>query len=245
MMFLLAALLTAPALAADPAHPPAAHGAHDGHNHGPAEASHGGEAHGANGGDAHGAEGGHGDGHHVLYTADDDHDGTANWLDGDSSAYMVEKLVKHGLNFAILVGLFVAYAWRPLTDSLRARALRIRQALEGSAAARDAAAAKAAEAEARLTRIETEVEAIRARAAAEAETEAKKLVARAHDEARRIGEAAERSIRDEATRARLALRREAVDLAVKLAEGVLSGQVGREDNEKLARDLLTTLKDAR
>ena len=75
----------------------------------------------------------------------------------------------------------------------------------------------------------------------EAAREEQKLVERAEREAARIGETAERSIRDEATRARNALRRDAVELAVKLAEGILARNVAAADQQALAREFLQSL----
>ena len=57
----------------------------------------------------------------------------------------------------------------------------------------------------------------------------------------RIGEAAERNIRDEVARARDQLRRDAVALAVELAEENLKEQVNSDDQQRLARAFLDTL----
>ena len=48
-------------------------------------------------------------------------------------------------------------------------------------------------------------------------------------------------MREEVVRARVALRKEAVDLAVKLAESALAEQVSADDQRRLARQLLDTL----
>ncbi len=76
----------------------------------------------------------------------------------------------------------------------------------------------------------------------EAANEEAKLVARARDEGQRIGAVAERKIRDEVNRARVALRTEAVDLAVQLAENTLRGAIGSSDQQRLAREFLDSLK---
>ena len=229
-------LLAAPAVAAggggghgsaDP-HAPAGHGV------APAGGDHGGD-HGGGGGDHGGGD--HGGGHH-YYTADDDHDGTANWLDSDSDMYQVKALGFHAINLAMLVGLIAWFGRRPIADIVRERALAIRKDLTESARARDEAHQRHQDLVARLDKLETEIAQMEATAQQEAAREEQKLVERAEREAARIGETAERSIRDEATRARNALRRDAVELAVKLAEGILARNVAAADQQALAREFL-------
>ncbi|MBX2803435.1 MAG: hypothetical protein KTR31_37490 [Myxococcales bacterium] len=245
---LLALATAGPALAApepshgEPtaAHGDAAHGAADGHGHD--DGAHG-DAADADHGD------GHGDGHgaHHYYTDDDDHDGTPNWrdpMDGvkENSLYVVPSLSFHLLNLAILIGLIVYFVRRPIADVFRNRALGIRKELTDSARRRDEAHQRHQDMVARLDRIEQEVSQMHEDAKEEAAREEQRLLERAEREAVRIGEQAERSIRDETTRATNALRREAVELAVKLAENTLRSSVASADQQSLAEAFLTSLK---
>lgn len=234
--------LAAPALASEPT----------GGDHAEA-ADHGGDAHGAAAGE-HGAAGGeHGDdehhsgGHHVDYTGDADGDGMPNWMDfddpGEDSALVLDNLLFHGLNLLILIGLGFFFARRPILDAVRARSLDIRKELVDSAKARDEAQQKYAELEARLGAFEEEVSKMRAEGEADARKEEAALIARANEAADRIAETAERNIRDEVARAQYALRKEAVELAVQLAEQTLSSQVGADDNKRLARQFLDSLNE--
>jgi F-type H+-transporting ATPase subunit b len=192
---------------------------------------------------------GHAGGHHeVFYTDDDDHDGVANWRDPmngsepNTDTYVVKSLAFHTLNFIVFAGIIGYAARRPLVDTFRDRALAIRHELTDSARARDEAHQRHQELLARLDRIETEVRAMEQEAAVDAEREEKKLIERAHREAERISAQAERNIRDEGTRARQELRQEAVRLAVQLAEATLRQGVSSDDQQKLAREFLQTVK---
>jgi F-type H+-transporting ATPase subunit b len=206
------------------------------------EDGHHGDAHddAAHGDDAHG-EGDHAGEHH-YYTHDDDGDGTPNWRDSDSGeTYVLMDLIFHLINLLILMGIF-AYAARPAVSAFfRNRALAIRTELTDTKEARDAAAAGHAEIVARLAKVEQEVADIDSKAAELAAHEHKQLVARAHAEASRIGDTAKRNIRDEVARARNDLRKEAVELAVALAENTLRANVNRSDQQELARQFLDSL----
>lgn len=203
------------------------------------------EGHGGGHGDEHAAEGegGHGGGHgHVLFGADDDHDGTANWLDSDSEGYVASSVAFHFINFLLLLGILVWGAGGTVRDSLRDRALGIRKEIDDAARLRQEATERHEALLARLNALQNEVEAFKAEAREEAVREEERLVERARNEARLIGETAERNIRDEAARARTALRRDAVELAVELARGILEKQVSDGDHRRLAKDFLDAIE---
>ena len=66
--------------------------------------------------------------------------------------------------------------------------------------------------------------------------------ARAEEDASRIAEAAQRSIRDETDRARQVLRREVAELSVGLAREKLSASVTSDDQDRLAGDFIDTVQ---
>lgn len=249
---LAALIVTAPAVAEDghgePSHDvPGAHGTpgeHGAAGHGGEEAhkaSAHGDAHGGGHGEGHG-EGDHGGAHHVDYGADDDHDGTVNWLDPDAGeAYQITRLVQHAFNLLVIGGVLFWFARRPVADALRNRAHSIRTELIEAAKMRDEARQRQQEINARLGGFEAELARMRAQAEADAKADEEKLVARANNEAARIRDAAERHMRDELVRARVALRKEAVELAVQLAEQTLRSQVQSDDQRRLAREFLESL----
>lgn len=200
-------------------------------------------------GEAH-ESGSHGGAHHVDYLADDDGDGRANWRDSTDDRtgepnpdYQISKLGWHLFNLALLVGVLVWAVRRPVVDGIKNRALAIRKELTDAARMRDEARQRHEELGLRLSRFEEEVKQLRAEAEADAKAEEAKLIERAHAEAERIKQTAERNIRDELSRAQFALRKEAVDLAVKLAEQTLRREVRAEDQRRLARQFLDSLNE--
>jgi F-type H+-transporting ATPase subunit b len=249
ILFVAAFAFAAPAFAQEPGHGEpveAGHGA-GGHADGTDQhdeagaGTHGGEpGHGDPAGE-HGEAGAHGAGHHVSYTGDDDHDGTANFMDADSEGYSLGGVGQHLFNLLILAGILVYVARTPVRDALKNRSHDIRKEITEAARARDEARQRHDELSKRLAAFEDEVRRMKADAEADAKADEAKLVARARDEAARIGQTAERNIREEVTRARVALRKEAVDLAVMLAEQTLRGQVQGEDQRRLAADFLASI----
>lgn len=246
LVTLAAAALTlgAPALADDPAHgaahTEAAHAepAHD------AEAPHGTEA--AHGAADHGDQQGHGDSHHYDYAGDDDHDGKPNWRDPMTGTtanehYVATDLGWHLFNLAILLGVLVYFLRRPVGDALKNRAHDTRSNLTEAARLRDEAKKRNEEIGARLATFEQEVESMRAEAKKAAAAEEAALIARAREEAKRILEASQRNINDEVVKAQVALRKDAVTLAVKLAEQTLKNKVQSDDQRRLARQFLDTI----
>ncbi len=198
---------------------------------------------GDHGGD-HAAEGDHGGGaHHADYGGDADGDGTANWLDSDSEDFQLLKLLLHLINLTLLLGLLTYVARRPLADALSNRAASIKKEITDAARSRDEAQQRFDELEARLSGFEADVAKMHAEAAEDAKVAAAALIERAHAEADRIKLGAERSIRDETTRARTALRDDAVRLAVQLAEDTLKAKVKAADQQNLAKEFLDSLSN--
>jgi ATP synthase F0 subunit b len=204
-------------------------------------------AHGA--AEAHGeGQGGHGDGH-VYYTDDSDHDGIPNWRDAthgsepNEDSYVIWNLAFHAFNFGLLALIGFWFVRRPVIDTFRTRALTIRTELTETARRRDEAHQRHQELLARLDKIEGEVHTLEAEAEVDAKREEAKLIERAERESQRIVEQAERNIRDEARRARFELRAEAVDLAIQLARSTLADGVNKKDQQSLARDFLSSIRE--
>jgi F-type H+-transporting ATPase subunit b len=220
-------------------------GGHDDHGSDHADDGHGSD-HGDGHGDGHGE--GHGDGHHYEYTADADGDGTPNWLDPtdgseENTHFPLWGVLFHAINLAILFGVLFWFGRRPVGDALANRALSIRKELTESARVRDEAKQRNMELAARLDKIESEIAGMKTAAEKEAQQAEAALIERAEAEAERIKDGAERTIRDEVQRARAALKRDAVVLAVELAENALKERVDADHQQRLAREFLDSLKN--
>jgi len=204
---------------------------------------------GDHGTDGHGEAAGHGDGGHAPDPwADDNHNGTPNFLDGSDEHYanswghpVYLQWVFHGFNLLVLIAGLVYLARKPVGAALRERSLAIQKELEDSYTREHAARAKYQELESRLSGFEAEVARLREEAARTAESERREIIVRGEEAAARVRESAERTIRDETAKATRQLRAEAVDLAVKLAEDTLRNQVGQDDRRRLAESFLDAL----
>lgn len=257
---LLGALAAGPALATDPPHgAEVPHGAAPTHGsgapygavptHADGEGTHAdgeGLGHGEAAADAHGEAAGHGGGageHHACYSCDDDHDGVGNWRDADAGEqYVLTNVGLHALNLALLFGVLAWGAGPALRDGARQRALLIQRDLKDAAAVRAEALARHEQVKARIAALEGEISEMRARAEVEAKAEEARIVERAKEAAVRLSETTRRQIHDEATRAKQALRREAVEIAVELAEGILKKQVQAGDQRRLAQEFLDAVQ---
>ena len=186
------------------------------------------DAHGDDHGDAHKADA-HGDDHGAGH--------------GDDHGVPWSGIIQHAWNLTVLLLVLFFAARRPIGDALRGRGLSIRTDLADAARERDEALQRQAELDARLSRFEAEVAAMKDAANSDAGAEHDKLMKRAQDAAERIAETAQRNIRDEVVRAQVALRNDAVDLAVQLAEDALKGNIKADDHRRLARQFLESLDD--
>lgn len=147
----------------------------------------------------------------------------------------------HAINLAILLGILIWLARRPISDALRNRATEVRLAIEDAQRTRDEAQAQITEMERKLATFQSEVEKLQEETHAEAEKEHLLIIERAEREVATIRSSAERAIREETARARRAIQEEAVLVAVKLAEEILRQEVTATDKERLASQLLAAL----
>jgi len=149
-----------------------------------------------------------------------------------------QKIIFHAINLLILIGGLYYFAGGPIRDALKGRAGSVRTDLDQAQKAQAEAKARYEEIEARLGSLATQVEEMKHKAAADAEAEARDIDARATRDVALIGEAAERSIRNETERARQLLRREAAELAVDLAGQQLKSRIGAAENAQLTRQFI-------
>jgi F0F1-type ATP synthase membrane subunit b/b' len=141
----------------------------------------------------------------------------------------VPKLV----NLAIFLAIIGYILRKPMTAFFENRTKAIMADLERAKRERDAAEAKLAEVDARLAKLADESAAIKAEAASEAEAEYNRVVARAGEEAKKIGEAAEREIDGALKAAKADLQRFTAEKAVELAEARIRASMGDADRKRL------------
>ncbi len=151
----------------------------------------------------------------------------------------------HALNLFILLFVIKLAAGKAIKAGVSNRAKRIQTHLEESNEMRKEAQDRFDQLEARLSHMEKDVETLRDEAAASAEREAELIRTQTDADVKRIQEAAELTIQNETDKARRALRKDAVEIALKLAEEKLKSSVGSKGQEALAQDFMGSLKEAK
>lgn len=148
----------------------------------------------------------------------------------------------HAFNLFLLIALLTWLLRSKLKDALANRATRVKREIDDSNQLRKDAQTRFAELEARLSGFEGELSKMREDAETAATKERESIMARAEEDAARITESAERTIRDETERARQALRREVAVLSIDIARDRLEKQVSADDQKRLAKDFVDTVK---
>jgi ATP synthase F0 subunit b len=144
-------------------------------------------------------------------------------------------------NLILFVVVLVFLLRRPIGASLTARRDTIRRELMRAQEERRAALAKLEEVEARLARLDAEVETVRAQAKREAEAERESITRATAEETRRLREQAQREIESAGKVARQDLRRYAAEQSVRLAEDLIRRDIGAEDDTRLMNDYIGEL----
>jgi len=143
--------------------------------------------------------------------------------------------------FGLLMALLWRFAWPTILRSVEERERRMQRQLEDAERARAEAERLLGEHKAILAGARAEAEDVITKAKTVAQKEREGLLARAREEQDAMVARARREIDEEKQKAILALRREAVDLAVAAASKLVEGNLDTAANRKLALDYLATL----
>jgi F-type H+-transporting ATPase subunit b len=144
-------------------------------------------------------------------------------------------------NLLLFIGVLIFLLRRPIGASMVARRDAIRQELMRAQEERRAALAKLEEVEARLARLDAEVETVRAQAKREAEAERESITRSTAEETRRLREQARREIESAGKVARQDLRRYAAEQSVRLAEDLIRRDIGADDDTRLMNEYIGDL----
>ena len=159
-----------------------------------------------------------------------------------SDAAPWSQIALHAVNLAILLGVLTYFFGKKVKAMFSDRAAEIQVAVDQANEARKAAQLRAEALEVQFKSLESQLADIRKQAEVEAAGEAEAIISRAQTDAAAIREAAERTIRDETSRARQGLRDEAVSLAIQLAGSQLENQITADDQKRLSSDFLSAVK---
>lgn len=150
----------------------------------------------------------------------------------------------HVLNLALLVGVIVWFGRAPVRQYFADRRYRVRENLESSARLLAEAEARLTEWQGKLAHLDTEIEEARATSRRLAEAERERILADARVRAERIRRDTTAAVDQEVRRARLALRAEASDLALELAERWLRDELTAADRERLVAEFVERIERA-
>jgi F-type H+-transporting ATPase subunit b len=146
------------------------------------------------------------------------------------------------LNLAILLGVVVYFARKPLMSFFADRRAQIKGDVDQAAGLLHDAETRYAEWQRRLIDLDSESETIRSDGRRRAEEEAQGILAEAQAAAERIHRGAEAAVEQELRRAQARLRDEAASLATELAERILKEQLGGADKERLMDEFITRVE---
>jgi F-type H+-transporting ATPase subunit b len=158
--------------------------------------------------------------------------------------FTLETLAKL-LNILLFIALAVYFLRRPLSGMLQSRREGIRRDLMRAQEERKAALAKLEEVEARLAKLDTEVEAVRTQAQREAAEERARIELQTEEDVRKLREQAQREIESASKAARADLRAYAAEQSVRLAEEMIRREMRPEDDARLVKEYVEELGGVR
>ncbi len=136
-------------------------------------------------------------------------------------------------NLALLLGVLVVFARKPMQAFFQDRRERIQGELQSAAQLRKEAEQRYAKWQRQLVDLDAELERLRATARERAEAERERILADARAAAERIRSDAHVAVEQELRRAREQLREEASALSIQLASELLQAQVTDTDRDRL------------
>lgn len=163
---------------------------------------------------------------------------------GDDHGSPLSIVWKWG-NFILLFGGLAYYLRRPLREFLQARAQGIEEGLASGRRAQEEAAAKMSSIEARLARLDEEIDGLKQQATRESEEERRRIIDSSHAEAEKIVAAARREIEGLQRTARLELKAHVARLAVDLAEERLRRDLEPSQDQRIISRFVRSLKEDR
>jgi F-type H+-transporting ATPase subunit b len=159
--------------------------------------------------------------------------------------------MKLGLSLLDIINAWVAvlilflflrrYAFPPLLKAIHDRQARIQSDLEAAERQREEAERLRRQLEEELKDVRQRAEAAFNRALRDAEEEAGQILERARTESKRLIEDAQAEIRAERDRALASVRDEVADLALRVAERVLSERLDQEADKRLFEEFLSQM----
>ena len=146
------------------------------------------------------------------------------------------------VNFGILVFVLVKFAGKPLKDYFQQRKALIEKSIQEAQEAKALAAKALAEVDDRLKLKDKEIEEIKAVLVSSGEREKIRLIEEGERLSAKIVEQAKANIDYEVKKATDAIKTEAVEAAMQLAEEKIKSKITKEDQERLLKESLKLLE---
>jgi len=149
------------------------------------------------------------------------------------------------LNFAILAAILAKLLKKPITGFFSSRRESIKSLLAELELKRREAEQKTAEYKARLAALEEETKKIVDELIAEGQLERQKIVEGAHRQAEYLRQQAQLAVQQEIKAARESLQEEIAELSVAAAEEILRKKMKADDQDRLVREFMTKVVEAK
>ena len=161
---------------------------------------------------------------------------------GDGGGRAVYDLVMRGVNFAILVGVLIYFARKPVINGIRNSIESVRKMLQDAEESRLNAEARMKETEERLNRVDKEVAELLESAQKEGEIERERVLAEASETVEKIRKEMVLATEQELNKSREILKEYAAEAAVVLAEEIIREKVSQDDHRRFIADYLDKLE---
>jgi F-type H+-transporting ATPase subunit b len=161
---------------------------------------------------------------------------------GEAHESLFKSYLWQVLNFAILVTILVYFAKKPLKEFLKKRTELIEKTLKEAKEAKELAEKALAEVEERLKLKDKEIEEILSRTRVSAEKEQGLLIQQGEQMKEKILEQAKNNIDYELRLAKEAIKAEAVEVAMELAEKKLKDKLTKEEQLRLIEESLRRME---
>jgi F-type H+-transporting ATPase subunit b len=142
------------------------------------------------------------------------------------------------INAVALIALLVYFLKKPMLNFFSERHSQIQKDLDDAKAQRDRAERTIAEYEKKIGEMERELDKMRTELQKAADAESKKLLGNAERMAASMVESARMAADQEVRKAKAALKNEAVELAVKLAESLVREKINEDDRKRIVEEYL-------
>jgi len=153
-------------------------------------------------------------------------------------------LFVHAFNLIVLLAILRKFVWPTIRDFFATRSVEISRQLEEAAEARTSAQAEYDRINERLSGFDKELDTLLDNVRTESTRQHEAAVERANAAATAMVEAAQKTVKDELSQARNALRREAIDLAVELAAEKIRSDLSDAQQGVLVERVLTRVERA-